>query len=100
VEFKTKLVGTSFKNRQSNLGKVEPSNILFWKHEAENIHDTNAILVFSDQSRTHELGHLSRKVAARFIELIGKGKTPIIVCKELTGGKWPKKQGINIRIVY
>lgn len=100
MEFHSKLAGVTFNGRQANLGLVNAKDLLFWRHEIENKFDANAILVFADSTMKKELGHLRRPVAKRFIDLVVKEKSPIIICDGSTGGQWPKQKGLNIRIVY
>jgi hypothetical protein len=100
MEYPSKLVGVSFNNRQINLKNVVEGQELFFKHEKNNPHDENAVLVYADAEMTKELGHLNRKMAKKVCQRIATGVPQQIFAKQRTGEDYPKRFGLNIRVVF
>ena len=94
----SKLVGVSFNNRQKNCAELEPGFRLFWKHEADNQYDSNAVLCYSDPAMTKEIGHLSRDMAKDFVSRMKEGYKQEIFVLQTTGGMANKTYGVNIEI--
>ena len=98
-EYKTKLVGVSFNNRQKNIKDLKPGFRLFFIHEKDNIYDANSILVYADPEMKIELGHLRRELAAEFVKRIAEGVRHEIFVDQVTGGEDKKSFGVNVRVM-
>jgi len=96
---RTKLVGVSFEGRQDNIKQVTDGLRLFWEHEPNNIYDANAIHVYADPNKEISLGHLSKEIAAKFVQWIAAGEDLSILCTQVTGGKTAHQSfGVNVEI--
>ena len=100
MEFNTRLVGVSFKGRQENLPKVVPDQELFWKHEADSRWDPNSVLVYADAEMTLELGHLNRRIAKNVVRRMQEGVAQKIFVNKVTGDAYPRRYGLNVRLVF
>lgn len=95
----SKLTGVSFEGRQQNLRLVQQGFRLFWVHEKDNQYDSNAVKVFADPAMRVELGHLNRDLAKDFVQAVAEGKMMEIYCAQLTGGKFGRSYGMNIKVL-
>jgi len=99
VIVRTKLVGVSFDGRQDNIKHVTNGSRLFWAHESNNIYDSNAIHIYADPYKNISLGHLSKEIAAKFVQWIAAGEDISILCTQVTGGKTAHQSfGVNVEI--
>jgi single-stranded-DNA-specific exonuclease len=99
-EFHSKIAGVSFNERQKNIPNVVPGQNLWIKHEKNNPHDQNAVLVFADEKHEFELGHLNKKMAKKVVERLNNGVKQTFEATKVTGEPYPKRYGLNIKLVF
>jgi len=97
-QINSKLKGVTFEDRPENIKHLVAGQELFWIHQADNVFDPNAIMVFADVERIRGLGHLSREMAEKFVGWIAAGESLRIVCKQITGTLPNQSFGVNIAI--
>jgi hypothetical protein len=98
VDVNSKLVGTTFHDRQESVKALNDGQRLYWKHEQDNVFDENAILVFADEQRTREVGHLNRRLAEVFVKRMKRGVEQAITVSKVTGNGPP--YGVNVIVHY
>jgi len=103
-KFKTSLVGVTFEGRQVNVRLVATGQKLFWINE-NNPHDANAMLIFADEEKKVQLGHLRAELAAKLMDRARKKSCEYeIFADKVTGGGIDflgrqKNYGLNV-IIY
>jgi single-stranded-DNA-specific exonuclease len=98
--FASKLVGTTYEDRQQNIQRIVPGQLLQWVHESNNKYDANAVMVYVDRDLEFPLGHLNKKLAKNFVRRMKGGYTQSIRVTSVTGGVYPKRFGVNVLISY
>jgi hypothetical protein len=96
----TSLVGVTFEGRQERLRFLSPGQKLFWRHEAENPHDSNAMRIFVDAQMTQDLGHI-RANLAKILMARKKEKNCdyLMFVERFVGGGEGKSFGVRILVV-
>jgi len=99
-QFKTRLVGVTFEGRQERVALLSNGQKLFWKHEADNPHDSNAMRVYVDVGMTQDVGHLRANLAKKLMERKKeKGCGYEVFVEKLTGGEKGLNYGVIILVV-
>jgi hypothetical protein len=96
----TSLVGVTFEGRQDRLQFLSPGQKLFWKHEADNPHDPNAMKIFSDAEMTQDIGHLRANLAKKLVERIKeKNCDYLMFVEKVIGGGEGRNFGVRVLVV-
>ena len=104
-KFYTKIVGTTFENRQELIGdlvfneKLKPGTELELVPDPYNIYDENHTAVKVVMQDGRQLGFISKEYNGRFFYDLRAGKKFTVRVTEVTGGEYGKENyGINIEI--
>ena len=99
-KFNSSLVGVTFNNRQNNIPLVNTGQKLFWSNESTNPFDSNAILVYADEDKKIELGHLRADLAVKLMDRFKNKKCDYeLFVERVTGGGDNMNLGLNI-VIY
>lgn len=99
-EWRTKLVGVSFSDRQELIKEyVANGQRLFFKHNYQNQFDPNAIEIYVDAQGSKMIGHVNKKMAAHIVARKNEGFDHIFFCERVTGETKGGNLGVNIRII-
>jgi single-stranded-DNA-specific exonuclease len=99
-KFFSKLVGVTFEGRQERVALLSKGQKLFWKHEEDNPHDSNAMRVYADVEMTQDVGHIKANLAKKLMERKKeKGCGYEVFVEKLTGGEKGLNYGVIVLVV-
>nr|DAW55329.1 MAG TPA: ATP dependent helicase [Caudoviricetes sp.] len=101
VNYHSKIVGTTFENRQDILAHLEGSESLRVRREPENQYDTRAVAVDVDiKGKWYPVGYIAKDKNKDIAEALDAGREVEIKISEVTGGDKGKNLGMNICLKY
>lgn len=101
VNYHSKIVGTTFENRQDILAHLEGSESLRVRREPENQYDTRAVAVDVDiKGKWYPVGYIAKDKNKDIAEALDAGREVEIKISEITGGDKGKNLGMNICLKY
>ena len=101
VNYHSKIVGTTFENRQDILAHLEGSESLRVRREPENRYDPRAVAVDVDiKGRWYPVGYIAKDKNKDIAEALDAGREVEIKISEVTGGDKGKNLGMNICLKY
>lgn len=101
VNYHSKIVGTTFENRQDILAHLEGNEILRVRREPENQYDPRAVAVDVDiKGRWYPVGYIAKDNNKDIAEALDAGREVEIKISEVTGGDRGKNLGMNICLKY
>lgn len=101
VNYHSKIVGTTFDNRQDILAHLEGSESLRVRREPENQYDPRAVAVDVDiKGKWYPVGYIAKGKNKDIAEALDAGRDVEIKISEVTGGDKGKNLGMNIRLKY
>lgn len=101
VNYHSKIVGTTFDNRQDILAHLEGSENLRVRREPENQYDPRAVAVDVDiKGKWYPVGYIAKDKNKDIAEALDTGRDVEIKISEVTGGDKGKNLGMNICLKY
>lgn len=101
VNYHSKIVGTTFENRQDILAHLEGNESLRVRREPENQHDQRAVAVdVSIKGKWYPVGYIAKDKNKDIAEALDAGREVEIKISEVTGGDKGKNLGMNICLKY
>lgn len=101
VNYHSKIVGTTFDNRQDILAHLEGSESLRVRREPENQYDPRAVAVDVDiKGKWYPVGYIAKDKNKDIAEALDAGRDVEIKISEVTGGGKGKNLGMNICLKY
>nr|DAV61422.1 MAG TPA: ATP dependent helicase [Caudoviricetes sp.] len=101
VNYHSKIVGTTFENRQDILAHLEGSENLRVRREPENQYDPRAVAVDVDiKGKWYPVGYIAKDKNKDIAEALDAGREVEIKISEVTGGDKGKNLGMNICLKY
>lgn len=101
VNYHSKIVGTTFENRQDILAHLEGSESLRVRREPENQYDPRAVAVDVDiKGKWYPVGYIAKDKNKDIAEVLDAGRDVEIKISEVTGGDKGKNLGMNICLKY
>lgn len=101
VNYHSKIVGTTFDNRQDILAHLEGSESLRVRREPENQYDPRAVAVDVDiKGKWYPVGYIAKDKNKDIAEALDAGRDVEIKISEVTGGDKGKNLGMNICLKY
>ena len=101
VNYHSKIVGTTFENRQDILAHLEGSESLRVRREPENQYDPRAVAVDVDiKGKWYPVGYIAKGKNKDIAEALDAGREVEIKISEVTGGDKGKNLGMNICLKY
>ena len=101
VNYHSKIVGTTFENRQDILAHLEGNEALRVRREPENQYDPRAVAVDVDiKGKWYPVGYIAKDKNKDIAEVLDAGREVEIKISEVTGGDKGKNLGMNICLKY
>lgn len=101
VNYHSKIVGTTFENRQDILAHLEGDENLRVRREPENQYDPRAVAVDVDiKGKWYPVGYIAKDKNKDIAEALDAGREVEISISEVTGGDKGKNLGMNICLKY
>lgn len=101
VNYHSKIVGTTFENRQDILAHLEGNESLRVRREPENQYDQRAVAVdVSIKGKWYPVGYIAKDKNKDIAEALDAGRDVEIKISEVTGGDKGKNLGMNICLKY
>lgn len=101
VNYHSKIVGTTFENRQDILAHLEGGESLRVRREPENQYDPRAVAVDVDiKGKWYPVGYIAKDKNKDIAEALDDGREVEIKISEVTGGDKGKNLGMNICLKY
>lgn len=101
VQYHSKIVGTTFENRQDILAHLEGNESLRVRREPENQYDPRAVVVDVDiKGKWYPVGYIAKYRNKDIAEALDAGREVEIRISEVTGGDKGKNLGMNICLKY
>lgn len=101
VNYHSKIVGTTFENRQDILAHLEGNESLRVRREPENQYDPRAVAVDVDiKGKWYPVGYIAKNKNKDIAEALDAGREVEIKISEVTGGDKGKNLGMNICLKY
>ena len=101
VNYRSKIVGTTFENRQDILAHLEGNESLRVRREPENQYDPRAVAVDVDiKGKWYPVGYIAKDKNKDIAEALDAGRDVEIKISEITGGDKGKNLGMNICLKY
>lgn len=101
VNYHSKIVGTTFENRQDILAHLEGSESLRVRREPENQYDPRAVAVDVDiKGKWYPVGYIAKDKNKDIAEALDADRDVEIKISEVTGGDKGKNFGMNICLKY
>lgn len=101
VNYHSKIVGTTFENRQDILAHLEGNESLRVRREPENQYDPRAVAVDVDiKGKWYPVGYIAKDKNKDIAETLDAGREVEIKMSEVTGGDKGKNLGMNICLKY
>ncbi len=101
VNYHSKIVGTTFENRQDILAHLEGNEDLRVRREPENQYDPRAVAVDVDiKGKWYPVGYIAKDKNKDIAEALDAGREVEIKISEVTGGDKGKNLGMNICLKY
>lgn len=101
VQYHSKIVGTTFENRQDILAHLEGSESLRVRREPENQYDPRAVAVDANiKGKWYPVGYIAKDKNKDIAEALDAGREVEIKISEITGGDKGKNFGMNIYLKY
>ena len=101
VNYHSKIVGTTFENRQDILAHLEGNESLRVRREPENQYDPRAVAVDVDiKGKWYPVGYIAKDKNKDIAEALDAGRDVEIKISEITGGDKGKNLGMNICLKY
>ena len=101
VNYHSKIVGTTFENRQDILAHLEGDESLRVRREPENQYDPRAVAVDVDiKGKWYPVGYIAKDKNKDIAEALDAGREVEIKLSEVTGGDKGKNLGMNIYLKY
>lgn len=101
VNYHSKIVGTTFENRQDILAHLEGSESLRVRREPENKYDPRAVAVDVDiKGVWYPVGYIAKDKNKDIAKALDAGRDVEIKIGEITGGDKGKNLGMNICLKY
>lgn len=101
VNYHSKIVGTTFENRQDILAHMEGNESLRVRREPENQYDPRAVAVDVDiKGKWYPVGYIAKDKNKDIAEALDAGRDVEIKLSEITGGDKGKNLGMNICLKY
>ena len=101
VNYHSKIVGTTFENRQDILAHLEGNESLRVRREPENQYDPRAVAVDVDiKGKWYPVGYIAKDKNKDISEALDAGREVEIKISEVTGGDKGKNLGMNICLKY
>ena len=101
VNYHSKIVGTTFENRQDILAHLEGNESLRVRREPENQYDPRAVAVDVDiKGKWYQVGYIAKDKNKDIADALDAGREVEIKISEITGGDKGKNLGMNIRLKY
>lgn len=101
VQYHSKIVGTTFENRQDILAHLEGSESLRVRREPENQYDPRAVAVDVDiKGKWYPVGYIAKDKNKDIAEALDAGREVEISISEVTGGDKGNNLGMNICLKY
>lgn len=101
VNYHSKIVGTTFENRQDILAHLEGDEGLRVRREPENQYDPRAVAVDVDiKGKWYPVGYIAKGKNRDIAEALDAGREVEIKLSEITGGDKGKNLGMNICLKY
>lgn len=101
VNYHSKIVGTTFENRQDILAHLEGNEDLRVRREPENQYDPRAVAVDVDiKGKWYSVGYIAKDRNKDIAEALDAGREVEIKISEVTGGDKGKNLGMNICLKY
>lgn len=101
VNYRSKIVGTTFENRQDILAHLEGNEDLRVRREPENQYDPRAVAVDVDiKGKWYPVGYIAKDKNKDIAEALDDGREVEIKISEITGGDKGKNLGMNIYLKY
>ena len=101
VNYHSKIVGTTFENRQDILAHLEGDESLRARREPENQYDPRAVAVDVDiKGKWYPVGYIAKDKNKDIAEALDAGREVEIKISEVTGGDKGKNLGMNICLKY
>lgn len=101
VNYHSKIVGTTFENRQDILAHLEGNESLRVRREPENQYDPRAVAVDVDiKGKWYPVGYIAKDKNKDIAEALDAGRGVEIKISEVTGGDKGRNLGMNICLKY
>lgn len=101
VQYHSKIVGTTFENRQDILAHLEGNEELRVRREPENQYDPRAVAVDANiKGKWYPVGYIAKDKNKDIAESLDAGREVEIKISEVTGGDKGKNLGMNICLKY
>lgn len=101
VNYHSKIVGTTFENRQDILAHLEGNESLRVRREPENQYDPRAVAVDVDiKGKWYPVGYIAKDKNKDIAEALDAGRDVEIKLSGVTGGDKGKNLGMNICLKY
>ena len=101
VNYHSKIVGTTFENRQDILAHLKGSEDLRVRREPENQYDPRAVAVdVGIKGKWYPVGYIAKDKNKDIAEALDAGRDVEIKISEITGGDKGKNLGMNICLKY
>lgn len=101
INYHSKIVGTTFENRQDILAHLEGNENLRVRREPENKYDPRAVAVDVDiKGKWYPVGYIAKDKNKDIAEALDAGREVEIKISEVTGGDKGKNLGMNICLKY
>ena len=101
VNYHSKIVGTTFDNRQDILAHLAGNESLRVRREPENQYDPRAVAVDVDiKGKWYPVGYIAKDKNKDIAEALDAGRDVEIKISEITGGDKGKNLGMNICLKY
>ena len=101
VNYHSKIVGTTFENRQDILAHLEGSESLRVRREPENQYDQRAVAVdVNIKGKWYPVGYIAKDKNKDIAEALDAGREVEIKISEVTGGDKDKNLDMNICLKY
>ena len=101
VNYHSKIVGTTFENRQDILAHLEGNESLRVRREPENQYDPRAVAVDVDiKGKWYPVGYIAKDKNKDIAEALDAGRDVEIKLSEVTGGDRGKNLGMNVCLKY
>ena len=101
VNYHSKIVGTTFENRQDILAHLEGNESLRVRREPKNQYDPRAVAVDVDiKGIWYPVGYIAKDKNKDIAEALDAGREVEIKISEVTGGDKGKNLGMNICLKF
>lgn len=98
TEYFSKLVGTTFDNRQETISTLRVGDMARFRREPENPHDPKAVAVDASTSEGWKpIGYIARDKNEDIAEALDMGNVADVSISDITGGG-DKNYGVNIKV--